>query len=156
VWLDFRYSEDRQDDDSTPGDLAAQLGMPLERHDWWLDGGAVLSNGKGLCVITDVSVGTLGIPGESSAEYDRFLRAIGCQVLAVIPALPGEETGHADVMAQFLDEGVIAIAAADRREAPRAVAALDDAVAIIRDAAVVIGQDLEIIRLPMRVRAGVF
>lgn len=155
-WLDFRYSEERPFDDLVPIELAPRLGANVEPQTFWLDGGALISNGSGLCAMTDTSLSEMGIDEEDDEQFDRFLVTVGCDVMAVLPALPREETGHADVIAQFLSETVVAIGEADPATPADVAGALDEAVTTLDEAALAFGQSLSVIRLPLAARGDRF
>lgn len=154
-WLDFRYSDERPLDDFSPAEVADRLGVELERQAEWLDGGALIGSGTGLCAITDTSLGTLGIDEDDEEQLERFLGAVGCDVLAVVPSLPDEETGHVDLIAQFLSEDVVAVAQDVSAQGPVADA-LETAVETLEGAARAHGHPLRIVRVPLAVRGDVF
>jgi hypothetical protein len=83
-WLDFKYSGERPDDDLFPQQLAQFLNIPVESGDYYLDGGALISNGKGLCAITDKSLEESSVDQDSSEEFSVFKHRLGCRTLVVL------------------------------------------------------------------------
>lgn len=156
TWGDFSYDPARPEDDALPLQLAEDFHMPIALRSERLDGGGLVSNGHGLCVMTDATL------TESLAESGQhqttaaLASALGCRALAVIGALPDEQTGHADVSVQFLDDNLVAISYMDPHQAPVHALLLDQAAMIIQDAAERLGQPLKVIRVPMAHHNDVF
>jgi agmatine deiminase len=147
-WLDFAYADDRWRDDRVPLALASHFEMPLQPQHLRFDGGAIASNGLGLCAVTDYSLGEAGFtPGDP--VLSTFAARLGCQVMAVLPALPGESTGHVDVFVQFLGAQTVAVGQMHESWEPRHAAALDASAQILERAAVAIGQSLRVVRVPI-------
>lgn len=89
VWLDPDYHPGRPADDALPGTLGTRLGAHVEPLPLRLDGGGVVSDGRGLCAMTEAGRRSLA-PLRSS----EIARRLGCLELVVVPALPAEPTGH--------------------------------------------------------------
>lgn len=159
-WDDFGYAEERPADDRVPKAVAEQLRAPVTSRRAWLDGGAVVSNGRGLCAMTDASLDeTFALTetaGNRAISESDLLEEMGCRSVAVVPALPGEQTGHADVAMQFLSPTVVAVASASAARNPEVSAALDEAAATVLAAGDVEGLKLTVVRVPMHVREDVF
>ncbi|UCH82091.1 MAG: agmatine deiminase family protein [Nitrospiraceae bacterium] len=155
-WIDFFYSGDRIHDDTVPDQLAKQMGISIEHGDYYLDGGAVISNGNGLCAITEMSLQEASVDPHYPEEFERFRNILGCKGLAVLPALTGEPTGHADIIAQFLSHDVVAVAMTDQDEQQVISAELEESVRLLKKAAADIVQPLKVIRLPLIVENEFF
>lgn len=155
TWGDFTYDSARPEDDAFPKQLASDLEMPIARLSERLDGGGLVSNGHGLCVMTDASVEE-SLADSSHRHPSDLASALGCRALAVIGALPDEQTGHADVSVQFLSHDLVAVAQMDGRQAPLQALLLDQAAMLIQDTAARLGQTLRVIRVPMMHRGEVF
>jgi agmatine deiminase len=149
VWLDFAYRGERGLDDGIPALLAEHLRIKLERYNVVLEGGALIGNGRGLCAMTEESLAETGVNPAEPEAVDWLLDRLGCRALALLPKLPGELTGHADMLAQFLAPDLVAVAEIDAAAAPAEARALELSVAALRAAAVQLGQPLEVLRLPM-------
>ncbi len=155
-WIDFAYSNQRTHDDSVPDELAGYMGTSIEDGDYFLDGGAVISNGSGLCAITDKSLEEAAVDQFHIEEFHKFRDILGCRALAVLPALTGESTGHADIIAQFLSPEIIAVAQVNQEDTYGIAAELEQAVELLKEAAEDISQPLKVIRLPLIVEADFF
>lgn len=144
LWLDADYHSDRPGDDAVPDVLAQALGVRVERLTVRLDGGAVASDGRGLCVMTNASLEGLG-----TAEPRGVADRIGCQALVVIPALANEPTGHADLIVHFLGPHKVGVAElpADSKPSQDAIR-LDVAATRIDRAVSKLERQLEVVRVP--------
>ena len=155
-WIDFAYSNQRTHDDSVPDELARYMGASIEDGNYFLDGGAVISNGNGLCAITENSLEEAAVDPLSPEEFEGFRDILGCKELAVLPALTGESTGHADIIAQFLSPEIVAVAQVNQEHTYEIAAELEESVELLKEAAENISQPLKVIRLPLIVEADFF
>jgi agmatine/peptidylarginine deiminase len=149
LWLDADYSMLRPFDDVVPLRLAEELRVDVEFLQAPIDGGAVASNGLGLCVSTIeyFAENELPYPHAVSRWRDRaevLLGAIGCRVLALVPALANEGTGHADVLVQFLDPHSVAVALFDPVDALENAMRMETTIETIDRAARMLGIDLNV------------
>lgn len=149
IWLDFGYDPERWQDDALPWSLAAAYGVKMDIESAQLEGGAVVSNGQGVCAISDRSLSETGLPIDDPAVVERFAARLGCRAMAILPALPEEQTGHADVTVQFLAQEVVAVATMDPKKAPLEAELLDHAAALIVEAGSRIDQRFKVLRMPM-------
>jgi len=102
LWLDADYDDlDRQQDDKTPVLLGRMFETEVVELPWPLDGGAFISNGEGLCVLTIEYLDEQGIVWDEE-DLGHLLAQLGCRATALVPTLIGEETKHADMIAQFV------------------------------------------------------
>ena len=155
-WIDFAYSTERLNDDSIPNQLATYIGSNVEVRDYFLDGGAVISNGNGLCAITEKSLEDASVDPLYPEEFEDFRDLLGCKALAVLSALTGESTGHADIIAQFLAPDMVVVARAAQEERKLIAAELESAVKILKEISEEISQPLKVIRLPLIVEDEYF
>ena len=156
-WRDLSYApDDRPLDDAVPTLLGEVFEASNEREQLPLDGGGIISNGSGLCGITEASFQPLGVDTSDPEQVERFLETVGCRTLALLPELPSESTGHVDMVAQFLAKDKVAIAVPTRKS-PRAVRlALERARQALELAAVAHGQVLTFVELPIESRRDKF
>lgn len=154
VWVGYEYSTERPLDNSLPQRLSTLARMPLEVGPGRLDGGAVVSNGAGLCAITDMSLNDTQLDLDQRSERERLLRSLGCSEMAVLPALPREETGHADMVAQFISPDTVLFAQADSTAHPREHAVLEEGARRLQEAGSYLPGGLRIVRVPMEIRDG--
>lgn len=149
-WLDMIYApNDRPFDDAVPTLLGEIFETLQEREHFHLDGGGIISNGTGLCGITDASFAGLEVDTSDSERVERFLETVGCRTLARLPELPEEATGHVDMLAQFLSRDMVAIAAPTEKSPEDVRAALERARQALELAAEAHGQALSFVELPL-------
>lgn len=154
LWLDAPYSPGRPADDELPSLLAPALGVPVEPLAHPLQGGALISDGRGLCITT--------LPDLAGACVDpvvpeALMQSLGCDALAVVPPLEADPNGHVDMLAQLLGPDTIAVAQADPAELPEDAARLEAAVDAIRRAAAALGRSIDVVRLPLhRDTSGIY
>lgn len=149
--LDADYAPDRPGDDEIPLVLASQLRLPLRRLPFGIDGGALISNGRGLCLMTLDSYYESGAPEAPGPARDELMNQLGCQIIALVPALEGEPTGHIDMVAQFLGPDVIAVASVDARRWRSHFLRLEQVVEGVKLAAETLGVTVRVDRVPMPV-----
>jgi agmatine/peptidylarginine deiminase len=149
IWLDTEYVPERQDDDAVPSALAPELGVEIAASPLPLQGGAIISNGRGLCAVTIEYCLEMGIDFEDAAFMDSLLEQVGCQVVALLPDLRDDPTRHVDMFAQFLAEDVVAVARVEGPENAEDASRMDEAALGLQEAAERLGMRLRVIRIPM-------
>jgi len=149
LWLDAPYASDRPGDDRTPETLSSVWNVPLETMNWAIQGGAIISNGFGLCASTIEAFQQYQIDPEEQDVIDVLLPQIGCTVLALVPALADEETKHIDMFAQFTSPDSVVLATVDERIAPDDAERMNSAVWGLVQAAAVFGIELKVDRIPL-------
>jgi agmatine/peptidylarginine deiminase len=152
LWLDADYDDaERQHDDQTPVLLGRQYDVTVDELPWPLDGGAFISNGAGLCVLTLEYLDEQGIVWDEQDLSDLLVR-LGCRATALVPTLIGEETKHADMIAQFVGPNRLMIA--EIRDTSDGESESEDAMRLraaehgILRAAAALGTKLEVFRIP--------
>ena len=104
--------------------LAEAGGLPYERADWILEGGAVETDGTGLVVTTEQCLlNPNRNPDANRDDIERYLgRDLGFdRVLWLGNGLLGDHTdGHVDNLARMVGEGTIAIPVASGADDPNA------------------------------------
>jgi agmatine/peptidylarginine deiminase len=150
-WLDMIYApEDRPRDDAMPVSLSEIFETPHQAEpQFHLEGGGIISNGEGLCGITESSLQDLGLADAREDQWEDFLETIGCRTLARLPQLPSEATGHVDMLAQFLSPSLAAIAVPTADSPPDVQEALLGARQALAQAAEADGRSLEFVELPL-------
>jgi agmatine/peptidylarginine deiminase len=150
LWLDADYDDaERIADDEAPKWLAQRHAVELAELPWALDGGAFVSNGAGLCVLTFEYLEVQGISWDD-ADLGRLLAQLGCRATALVPTLVAEQTKHADMIAQFVTPTRLMLAqilddiGGHSEDAQR----LEAAELGIRTAARSLGLELEVISVP--------
>lgn len=151
LWLDPSYYPERPHDDVVPRVLSDALGVPLETLDLPIEGGAIISNGAGLCASTLETFDLFGMaPDDEDARLavQELMQQMGCDAWALVPALANDPTSHIDMLAQFLSHDVLLVAEVDALDAPIDAERLEEAVHGFEMAAEALGQPLRIIRVP--------
>jgi agmatine/peptidylarginine deiminase len=150
VWLDAHYTRTRPHDDAVPERLGRDLGATVEPVAATIQGGAVVSNGQGVCAMTLEYVAEAGIDlAEDATSKDAFFTRLGCRVFAVVPGLADDQTHHADMFAQFLAPDVVAVAEVVGVRSLDDEARMDEAVRGLAAAAARLGQRLRVVRVPL-------
>ncbi|PRQ03098.1 agmatine deiminase family protein [Enhygromyxa salina] len=146
LWLDADYiDEDREHDDEAALELARARGAKIAPLPHEIDGGAFISNGEGLCVLT---FGYIAFEGYGEGELEDMLGQLGCSVTAIVPTMLREETKHADMIAQFVSPTRVLLAEIDPDLDLEDSLRLDEAELGLRRAGSVLGLDLEVVRVP--------
>ncbi|HEU5073945.1 MAG TPA: agmatine deiminase family protein [Polyangiaceae bacterium] len=156
LWLDFGYAWNRPQDDRLPSVLSSRMHARVENPGFDLDGGAVISNGQGLCALTRTSLLDAGFADPDSEELEVFLGSLGCHATAILPAIPGEPTGHVDVIAQFLATDLAMVAWLDPNENGELGRALDAVAEHLLTTATLADYPLEIVRIPLQTSGETF
>ena len=150
MWLDSDYDDsERERDDLAPKLISSRYQVSLGELAWPLDGGAIISNGAGLGVLTLEQLGEQGIVWEDE-DLGNMLGQLGCRVSAIVPTLIEEPTRHADMIAQFVSPQRLMLTElvdelGDDSEDKLRMRAAELG---IRRAAAVLGIELEIIGIP--------
>jgi agmatine/peptidylarginine deiminase len=150
LWLDADHHADaREHDDAAAAWLAGHHGVELATFGWALDGGAFISDGAGLCVLSFEYLELRGI-ARAEAALGQLLAGLGCRATALVPTLLDEHTKHVDMIAQFVGPTRLMIAEIDdalagQSEDARRLAAAELG---IRQAACALGRSLEVIHVP--------
>ncbi|KIG14744.1 Agmatine deiminase [Enhygromyxa salina] len=153
LWLDAQHPGDgREHDDAAPRWIADHHGVDLLALPWALDGGAFISDGAGLCVLSFEYLELRGITkGDpvGAAVLGQLLGGLGCRATALIPTLLDEHTKHVDMIAQFVGPNRLMIASIEDPHGPSEDALRLAAAELgIRQAARALGRSLEIIPVP--------
>lgn len=151
TWLDFAYESTRIGDDIVPQALAAETRVQVEAWGPSIDGGGIVGNGGGLCVITDRTLAVAGVDAHDEDAVHWVSEHLGCPALAIIPGLEDEPTGHADMLAQFFAPDRVGVASLPAKQFPEESAALDASARILASTAERAGIALRIVRVPMHI-----
>lgn len=100
----------RPQDDSVPRGLAASFDVPVVRLPLTMDGGLLITNGRGLGVASQGFV-----PQNTFWQYDQkgvdavLKTCLRLNEIAFMEPLSGEPTGHVDVFAAFVKESTVLV-----------------------------------------------
>ncbi|MDB5425625.1 MAG: hypothetical protein JWQ29_3041 [Phenylobacterium sp.] len=138
-------------DDTVAGQIAEAAGVPLTRHDFILEGGAVDHDGEGTVLTTgQCLLNPNRNPGWTRAAADAALAgALGAKtVLWLGEGLVNDHTdGHVDNLARFVAPGVVAVPVAWGKGDPNA-RAYDDAAQRLHGLTDAGGRRLRVMRIP--------
>ncbi|MBW3539194.1 MAG: agmatine deiminase family protein [Planctomycetes bacterium] len=127
ILLDAEYQRgDRPTDDFVPKALSRLLQMEVAEVPLQIEGGNVLSNGRGLVLTTTkVSADNAG----RGYPLDRVRRVMsqawGASEIVFLEPLAGESTGHIDMFATFTSPGTVVVGEYPREFDPQNAAILD-------------------------------
>jgi len=99
-----------QSSDASVGlDIAGYFSQPFHRLPLILEGGNLITDGHGTCLMLDTIL--YWNPQLSVATVKQLLTEyLGCTRVILLPALPGERTGHIDMIAMYLNETTLLVA----------------------------------------------
>jgi agmatine/peptidylarginine deiminase len=144
--LDLPYSDERPFDDAAPGVLAEFFGRTVQSFGVSYDGGAIASNGEGLCATTREFLHKWEV---TSSERRSLTKALGCRILMQLPALSEDETKHVDLFLQFAEPTVAVLASFDHELAPEDAERMDEAAEILEQTSAGMGWPLTLVRVPV-------
>lgn len=153
IVVDGRYAqEDRMRDEDTPVRFAEALKLPLLKTTLAFEGGNLISNGRGLCVATQMFL-NLNSDRDEKAVRAELARAVGAKQIVFLEPLTGEPTGHVDMFAMFASADTILVGEFDPAVDPVNAAVLDRNAAKLARAGTL--QDpLRVVRIPMPSHGG--
>jgi agmatine/peptidylarginine deiminase len=144
----------RPKDDTAPQGVAAQLHLTAVRAPLSLEGGNLLSNGRGLCLTTTMLYDGNRERGHTEGSLRKVLRDFfGAQETVFLEPLSGEPTGHVDMFAAFTDANTVVVGQYDTAIDPTNAAVLNRNAARL---ARIRGPEgpLQVVRIPMPPRDG--
>ena len=131
--LDWRYYRERHEDDAVPSRLAARWQIPVARPPIELEGGNLLTDGHGRCIVTNRVLEQNAFWGLSKTDIEAvLLRYAGCTRTTFIPGLPSDPNSHADMMALIVRRGVVMVAQGDNDAYPEDAPRLEEAAERLR------------------------
>jgi agmatine/peptidylarginine deiminase len=150
--VDFHYRERRGNklDDDVPGHLARALGMEVETSPLLLEGGDLLTNGRGLCLLSTrvINRNAHYLKLEPESTVKDLGAVLGFESLFLIPPLEGESTGHLDMFCAFLATDLVVVGRYDPSVDPANAAQLDQVAEDLAGLDTRVGP-LRVERLPM-------
>lgn len=140
---------DRDKDDLVPWWLGRSLSLPVVHVPLTLEGGNLLSNGRGLLLTTRKVFAKNAERGIDEAEVLRLLdQFYGARETVVLEPLQGESTGHVDMFAVFTAPRTVLVGQYDPALDPINAAILDRNAERLRRT-LFDGLPLEVLRMPM-------
>ena len=147
--IDAEYDFNRGNDDVVPSQLARHLQLPLVQVAMRIEGGNLLSNGRGLCIATEELLHVNAERGLTQAAAAEVLRGcFGATQLVLLEPLVGEMTGHVDMFATFTSPNTVVVGTIDPQLDPENAAILDRNAAKLAAVRTPRGP-LNVVRIPM-------
>ncbi len=147
--VDAEYDFTRTSDDLVPAEIARHLQLPLVQVAMRIEGGNLLSNGRGLCIATTELVDINSDRGLGEDAVCEVLRScFGAKETVLLEPLAGEMTGHVDMFAAFTDADTVVVGSMLPEEDAENAAILDrnaERLARVRTAR----GPLRVVRIPM-------
>jgi len=124
--VDTEYQISRRpSDNAIPPPVAKYFNTRLDTAELLLEGGNLLSNGRGLC-LTTTTINRNIARGLDAADVVRLLRKhFGSVQTAFLEPLDGEHSGHVDVFACFTAPDTVVVGSYEKDADPRNAAILD-------------------------------
>ena len=143
--IDLDYAgKRRRNDDRVPQRVAQFLGMPIVSSGLRLEGGNLLSNGRGVLLTTSRILDQNFERGLGYRDVVlRLQQLYGCRTPILLEPLNGEPTGHIDMFAAFTDATTVVVGTLKPAVDPVNSELLD------RNAQRLSAAGLRVVRLPM-------
>ncbi len=147
--VDAEYDLARLCDDLVPAELARHLKLPVVQVAMRIEGGNLLSNGRGLCIATTELIDVNADRGLTEDAASEVLRAcFGATQTVFLEPLAGEMTGHVDMFATFTDANTVVVGSIRPEDDPENAAILERNAAKLAMVRTVRGA-LRVVRVPM-------
>lgn len=148
AFADFRYYDDRPDDDSVPTLLGNLWGATTYRAPLDLEGGNFASDGNGTCFTTQRTFQRNADKTEAQVR-DVFRQYLGCRSVVVL--IPEEDrTGHIDMFSKLAAPNVFVLGKSTTTNSlPKTVQDLESNASILQAAILGDGSRLTVLRIPM-------
>lgn len=142
-------ADKRRDDDAVGKPLGSMLGLPVERLPLIVEGGNLLSNGRGLLVTTSKLADENTARDLDRAQVEKMLgSAFGARDVVHLEPLLGEMTGHVDMFVAFTAADTVVVASSTKNVDRINTEILERNAAELADVHVG-GKPLNVVRLPM-------
>jgi len=152
--LDFDYRrrsgpKRRDRDDAAAASIARQLEITAVPSAMLVEGGNLLSNGRGLLMVSTTAINANVARGYEPETVTRYLGAVfGARTIVVLEPLRREPTGHVDTFACFTDARTVVVARCSRELDPENAGLLDRNAALLTGVRTAEGP-LRVVRVPM-------
>ncbi len=155
VAVDAQFSGQSPPQYEVPERLAKQFEMRCVQAPLILDGGALLSNGAGLCITTDwLAEKNRQVHGYNRSRLTGLIREhFGASEVVFLEPLAGEPTGHVDIFATFIAPDTIVVGNYSLVEEPFNSKVLDRNAERLSHVKTACGP-LKVVRIPMPPRTG--
>ena len=153
AFVDQQYYPNRRRDDAVPTLLGRYFEIDTYRPDMATEGGNFMTNGLGLCVVTEwLLQENFGL---SETQINRTKRDFyGCQDLVILERMDGEGTGHVDMFAKFVSEDTVLVGQYSASADPANARILDRNAQRLSSLRLDDGRPLRVVRIPMPAGGG--
>ncbi|MFU8803031.1 MAG: agmatine deiminase family protein, partial [Bradymonadaceae bacterium] len=142
------YFPDRRRDDAIPTLMGRYFELDTYRPPLATEGGNFMSNGDGLCAVTDAVVEYN--PQHTRADILQIKRDyFGCEETIIVERMSGEGTGHIDMFAKFVSADTVLVGQYDTRDDRWNAAILDRNAERFSQTLLSDGSRLKVVRVPM-------
>lgn len=150
VLIDTEYADRlRPYDDAVPRQIARSLRLPVEPARISLQGGNLITNGRGILMTTSRILDENAERGYSYRDVTDILQDLyGCEEIVLLEPLQGESTGHIDMFATFVSPQTVIIGELDPQVDPVNSAVLERNARRLASVRTAHGP-LEVLRVPM-------
>jgi agmatine deiminase len=147
--VDFEYDvSGREIENQLPMAFAATFGMKISHCHLSMEGGSLLSNGRGLCISTTTIIDQNTTRGHDVQAIGRILHAdFGFDRWSYVRPLAGEPTGHLDLFLTIAGPRTVLLASYDPAEDHDNAVRLDEIARMLAGDITVDGRPLEVIRI---------
>lgn len=147
--VDFEYDVSGRDiENQLPIAFAATFGMKISHCNLTMEGGSLLSNGRGLCISTTTIIDQNTPRGHDTQAIGQILNAdFGFNRWSYVLPLAGESTGHLDMFLTITGPATVVLASYDPAEDHDNAVRTDDTARILAGNVTVDGRPLEVIRI---------
>ena len=130
--IDMDYFRRRPRDDVMNYHYALATNRSLRHVHLASEGGNILSNGYGICIVSDVIFDFNFSEETTKAGKARVMRShmenIGCPYTIVVPAMSGDATGHADMYVSWATNTTLLVGVYSEEQDPENHAVVSNAV----------------------------
>ena len=121
--LHVSYYSDRPNDKEMGSRFADRFNLPLKFRDLLFEGGNLISNGAGICIMSDrvLYVSYRGSDltlAERKTALHLELYPFGCQTLIVVESLTYDITGHVDMWMAFANKTTLLVGHYTKAQSP--------------------------------------
>jgi len=149
VAVDTEYQiRGRRQDNAIPPLVAKHFRARLDKAEILLEGGNLLSNGRGLCLTTTLINRNIARGLEQADVLKMLVKHFGIRQTVVLEPLKGEHSGHVDVFACFTSWHTVVVGSYDKSADPENAAILDRNAKLLSQVKTSMGR-LQVVRVPM-------
>ncbi|MEI8229105.1 MAG: agmatine deiminase family protein [Planctomycetota bacterium] len=147
--VDFEYDvSGRGIENQLPMAFAATFGMKISHCNLSMEGGNMLSNGRGFCISTTTIINQNTPLGHDVEGIGRILHAdFGFDRWSHVLPLAGESTGHLDMFLTIAGPATVLLASYDAAEDHDNAVRMDETARMLAGEVTVDGRPLEVIRI---------